>query len=104
MAKHPDLAEEKVKIMEERKKLKEDLSTSFSKRDSDQLLKLEARLGNILEQIRRKETHLLKKPPSLGQLLQKQQSMKQSIERESMSSLLTKRAWRMSLRQLLQLH
>ncbi len=71
MAKHPDLAEEKVKIMDERKKLKEDLSTSFSKRDSDQLLKLEARLGSILEQIRRKETQFVKEASIIGTTLTK---------------------------------
>ncbi|MDO6655922.1 DEAD/DEAH box helicase [Anaerobacillus sp. 1_MG-2023] len=71
MTKHPDLANEKESILDERKKLKEDLSNSFSKRDSDQLLKLESKLGNVLEQIRRKETQFVKEATIIGTTLTK---------------------------------
>ncbi|HYK75214.1 MAG TPA: AAA domain-containing protein [Pseudoneobacillus sp.] len=46
---HPDLAKEKERLTEDRWQIKLDLSRSFSKRDSDQLLSLETKLGNILE-------------------------------------------------------
>ncbi|MDP4549991.1 AAA domain-containing protein [Alkalihalobacillus macyae] len=69
--KHPDLAEEKERIITERKNLKEDLTKSFSNRDSDQLLKLEAKLGNVLEQIRRKESQFVKEASIIGTTLTK---------------------------------
>ncbi|MCA0174626.1 DEAD/DEAH box helicase [Bacillus sp. RAR_GA_16] len=71
MTQHPDLAEEKASIMEERKNLKEDLSHSFSKRDSNQLLKVESKLGNVLEKIRRKEMEFVKNASIIGTTLTK---------------------------------
>ncbi|WP_347550113.1 DEAD/DEAH box helicase [Pseudalkalibacillus hwajinpoensis] len=57
--------------MEERRILKEDLTKSFSKRDSEQLLKVESKLGNVLEQIRRKETQFVKEAAIIGTTLTK---------------------------------
>ncbi|WP_165995783.1 AAA domain-containing protein [Bacillus sp. Cs-700] len=70
-AQHPDLAEEKESIVEERKNLKDDLSNSFSNRDSTQLLKLESKLGNVLEKIRRKEMEFVKNATIIGTTLTK---------------------------------
>ncbi|MDF2858382.1 MAG: putative helicase [Neobacillus sp.] len=51
----PQLAEDKEKLIEERRGLKQDLARSFSKRDSTQLLELETKIARVLEKIRQKE-------------------------------------------------
>ncbi|WP_377888979.1 DEAD/DEAH box helicase [Alkalihalobacillus sp. R86527] len=69
MEKHPGLASEKEKIFEERKKLKEDLSKSFSRRDSEELINLESKLAQVLEKIRVKETKFVKDASVVGTTL-----------------------------------
>lgn len=79
---HPDLAEEKERLTEERRKIKQDLTRSFSKRDSDSLLELEMKLGNILEKIRQKETQFVKDAKIIGATLAKVASDPTIYEKE----------------------
>lgn len=67
----PRLAEERDKVIEERKYLKIDLSKSFSKRDSESLLKLESKVARILEKIRQKELEFLQDAYITGTTLAK---------------------------------
>ncbi|WP_339146087.1 MULTISPECIES: AAA domain-containing protein [unclassified Sutcliffiella] len=67
----PRLAEERDKVIEERKYLKMDLSKSFSKRDSESLLKLESKVARILEKIRHKELEFLQDAYITGTTLAK---------------------------------
>jgi superfamily I DNA and/or RNA helicase len=67
----PRLAEERDKVIEERKYLKMDLSKSFSKRDSESLLKLESKVARILEKIRQKELEFLQDAYITGTTLAK---------------------------------
>ncbi|KMJ59516.1 DNA helicase [Bacillus sp. LL01] len=67
----PVLAEERDKVMDERKHLKSDLSNSFSKRDSEKLLKLETKVARILEKIRQKEMDFLQDAFIIGTTLAK---------------------------------
>jgi hypothetical protein len=67
----PHLAEEKDKLIEERRKLKQDLAHSFSKRDSNQLLELETKIGRVLEKIRQKEIEFVKDASVVGTTLAK---------------------------------
>lgn len=67
----PLLAQDRERLVEERKHLKQDLATSFSKRDSDQLLKLETKFSKILEKIRKKEVELVKDAFIVGTTLAK---------------------------------
>ncbi|MCA0988328.1 DNA2/NAM7 family helicase [Alkalihalobacillus algicola] len=69
MEKYPGLASEKERIFEERKKLKEDLSKSFSRRDSEELITLESKLAQVLEKIRGKETKFVKEASVVGTTL-----------------------------------
>ncbi|WP_371932650.1 DEAD/DEAH box helicase [Bacillus carboniphilus] len=57
---HPSIIVEKTKLSEERKLLKQDLTTSFSQRDTHDLLTIEEKLTKLTEKIRRKEEHLIK--------------------------------------------
>ncbi len=68
---NPMLAEERVNVMEERRHLKLDLSKSFSKRDSESLLKLETKVARILEKIREKELDFLQDAFIIGTTLAK---------------------------------
>lgn len=68
---HPDLAERKEQLSNKRREIKYDLSKSFSKRDSDQLLEIELKLTNILEKIRQKEVQLVKDAKIIGATLAK---------------------------------
>lgn len=68
-SKYPGLASEKDTLLEERRKIKEDLSKSFSKRDSEELLVLESKLANVLEKIRKKETQFVKEASIIGTTL-----------------------------------
>lgn len=67
----PLLAKDREQVMEERKHLKLDLSKSFSKRDSESLLKVETKVARILEKIRQKEIDFLEKAFIIGTTLAK---------------------------------
>ncbi len=67
----PKLAEEKAKVMEERKYLKNDLSNSFSKRDSESLLKVEMKIAKVMEKIRKMEMDFLQDAFIIGTTLTK---------------------------------
>ncbi|MGD6775084.1 AAA domain-containing protein [Sutcliffiella horikoshii] len=67
----PLLANDRDQLMEERKHLKMDLSKSFSKRDSETLLKLETKVARILEKIRQKEMDFLDEAFIIGTTLAK---------------------------------
>lgn len=67
----PLLAQDRERLMEVRRHLKQDLANSFSKRDSDQLLELETKFSRILEKIRKKEVQLVKDAFIVGTTLAK---------------------------------
>lgn len=67
----PLLAKDRERLVEERYHLKQDLATSFSKRDSDHLLELETKFSKILEKIRRQEVQLVKDAFIVGATLAK---------------------------------
>ncbi|MDR4947553.1 AAA domain-containing protein [Neobacillus cucumis] len=67
----PSLAEEKEKLLEERKLLKQDIARSFSKRDTNQLLELETKITRVLEKIRQKEIEFVKNAYIVGATLAK---------------------------------
>ncbi|WP_270182169.1 AAA domain-containing protein [Alkalihalobacillus sp. CinArs1] len=69
LEKHPGLAGEKERLVEERKNLKQDLSKSFSRRDSEELVRLESKLANVLEKIRVKEAKFVKEAAVVGTTL-----------------------------------
>ncbi|MBU8877369.1 AAA family ATPase [Bacillus sp. FJAT-29790] len=68
---HASLAENKESLSEERRLIKQDLSRSFSKRDSDRLLEIEKKLASVLEKIRQKEIQFLKEAMVIGTTLAK---------------------------------
>jgi hypothetical protein len=68
---HPDLAKNKEQITEERRLVKHDLASSFSKRDSDLLLELEIKHANILDKIRQKEVEFVEAAKIIGVTLAK---------------------------------
>lgn len=65
----PKLVKEKEQLAEEKKLLKQDLFKSFSKRDSNQLLDIEKKLGRLIEKIRQKEIELTKEAFIIGTTL-----------------------------------
>lgn len=67
----PSLVEEKDLLLTERQNLKQDLTRSFSKRDSNQLLELEKKLARVLEKIRQKELEFVKDAFVVGSTLAK---------------------------------
>ncbi|MGG3888820.1 DEAD/DEAH box helicase [Metabacillus fastidiosus] len=67
----PSLAKEKEQLIEEKQHLKNDLTSSFSKRDSDQLLDIEKKLTRLLEKIRQKEIQFVKDAYVIGTTLAK---------------------------------
>ena len=67
----PLLANDKDKLLEERRLLKQDLARSFSKRDSEDLLQLENKIAKMLTKIRQKEVQLLKEAFIIGTTLAK---------------------------------
>lgn len=79
---HPDLSDKKKNLLEERRLIKQDLSRSFSKRDSDQLLELETKLGNVLDKIRKREIQLVKDAEVIGTTLAKAASDPAIYEKE----------------------
>lgn len=68
---HSNLSEQKAALIEERRLLKQDLSRSFSKRDSDQLIEIEKKLSGTLEKIRQKEIEFVKNASVIGTTLAK---------------------------------
>ncbi|WP_040208917.1 AAA domain-containing protein [Neobacillus jeddahensis] len=67
----PHLAEDKEKLIEERRNLKQDLAHSFSKRDTNQLLEVESKIARVLEKIRQKEIQFVKDAYIVGTTLAK---------------------------------
>ena len=78
----PTLAEQKESLKEERRLLKKDLASSFSHRDSDQLLQIETKLASILEKIHQKEIQFLKDADIIGTTLAKAASDPNVYEKE----------------------
>jgi hypothetical protein len=79
---YPDLADRKQQLGEERRLIKMDLANSFSIRDSDHLLELEMKLGNVLEKIRQKEAEFVKDARIIGATLAKAASDPSIFENE----------------------
>lgn len=67
----PALSANKQQLLEERQHLQKDLSDSFSKRDSNQLLDLETQLSRVLEKIRKQESEFVKEAFVIGTTLAK---------------------------------
>ncbi|MDN3016308.1 AAA domain-containing protein [Paenibacillus sp. BSR1-1] len=67
----PELAADKELLVEERRKLKQDLARSFSKRDTHSLLELEIKIAKVLEKIRQKEIEFVKNAYIVGATLAK---------------------------------
>lgn len=67
----PLLAQDRERLMEKRRGLKHDLAHSFSKRDSDHLLKLETQIAKLLEKVRKKEVQFVKDALIIGTTLAK---------------------------------
>ncbi|MCR2823548.1 AAA domain-containing protein [Lederbergia panacisoli] len=67
----PLLAQDRERLVEERRHLKQDLAISFSRRDSDLLLELETKIARILEKVRKKEVQLIKDAYIVGTTLAK---------------------------------
>ncbi|KKK37743.1 DNA helicase [Mesobacillus campisalis] len=78
----PALAEDRVKLFEERRQLKQDLSRSFSRRDSNELLELETRIARVLDKVRQREIEFLKEAYIIGTTLAKAASDSAIYEKE----------------------
>lgn len=78
----PQLVEDKDLLVEERRKLKQDLTRSFSMRDTNQLLELEIKIARVLEKIRQKEIEFLKEAFIVGSTLAKAASDAAIYEKE----------------------
>ncbi|MFT8323320.1 MAG: AAA domain-containing protein [Bacillus sp. (in: firmicutes)] len=65
------LSFQKKQLTEEKRQLKMDLSRSFSTRDSSTLLKLEEKLAQLLEKIRKRELQFVEKAMIIGTTLAK---------------------------------
>ncbi|MFB6467079.1 AAA domain-containing protein [Cytobacillus sp. Hz8] len=68
---YPELAYENEQLSNERRLLKNDLTQSFSIRDSEHLLKLETKLARLMEKIRQKELEFVKEAMIIGTTLAK---------------------------------
>lgn len=68
---HPELAEQKQKLKEEKSFLKKDLGNSYSQRDTEHLLSIEVKLASILEKIRHKEIEFVHDATIIGTTLSK---------------------------------
>jgi DNA polymerase III delta prime subunit len=68
---HSNLSGQKAALIEDRRLLKQDLSRSFSQRDSDQLIEIEKKLSGVLEKIRQKEIEFVKNASIIGTTLAK---------------------------------
>jgi len=69
--KDQNLARQKMQLTEEKRLLKQDLAKSFSMRDSSELLKMEEKLAQVLEKIRKREIQFVKKAMVIGTTLAK---------------------------------
>ncbi len=78
----PQLAEDKEKLLIERRSLKQDLARSFSKRDTNHLLELETKMARVLEKIRQKEIQFVKDAFVVGTTLAKAASDPAIFEKE----------------------
>ncbi|WP_066392547.1 DEAD/DEAH box helicase [Neobacillus mesonae] len=78
----PLLAKDRERLVVERRNLKQDLASSFSKRDSDQLLEIETQITRVLEKVRKKEVQLVREAWIVGTTLAKAASDSAIYERE----------------------
>ncbi|MFJ5714808.1 AAA domain-containing protein [Neobacillus sp. NPDC093127] len=78
----PHLAKDKEILLDERRKLKQDLARSFSKRDTNHLLELETKIARVLEKIRQKEIQFVKDAFVVGSTLAKAASDPAIYEKE----------------------
>ncbi|MGG5254242.1 AAA domain-containing protein [Neobacillus sp. SM06] len=78
----PLLAQNRTKLVDERRQLKQDLGRSFSKRDSEKLLELETKIARVLEKIRQKEFEFVKDAYIVGTTLAKAASDPAIYEKE----------------------
>lgn len=78
----PLLAKDKEILLDERRKLKQDLARSFSKRDTNHLLELETKIARVLEKIRQKEIQFVKDAFIVGLTLAKAASDPAIYEKE----------------------
>jgi hypothetical protein len=78
----PELEENKALLIEERRKLKQDLASSFSRRDSSHLLELETKIAKVLDKIRQKEIQFVKDAFLVGTTLSKAANDPTIYERE----------------------
>ena len=78
----PLLADNRSKLIEERRQLKQDLGRSFSKRDSEKLVELETKITRVLEKIRQKEFEFVKNAYIVGTTLAKAASDPAIYEKE----------------------
>lgn len=67
----PLLSSDKNSLLDERQKIKQDLASSFSQRDSQHLLELESKIARVLEKIRQKEIQFVKDALVVGTTLAK---------------------------------
>ncbi|MCM3584285.1 AAA domain-containing protein [Mesobacillus maritimus] len=79
---NPKLSKERTALLVERRTIKQDLTRSFSKRDSDELLEIETKLARLLDKFRQKELELLKKAAIIGTTLAKAASDSAIYEKE----------------------
>ncbi|MEH7107979.1 AAA domain-containing protein [Bacillus sp. JJ1764] len=78
----PLLSQDRMRLLEERTNLKQDLANSFSKRDSDHVMELELQIGKLFEKIRKKEVQLVKDAFIVGATLAKAASDSAIYEQE----------------------
>ncbi|MGG0717950.1 AAA domain-containing protein [Robertmurraya massiliosenegalensis] len=69
--KDPLLAQDRERLIVERRNLKKDLASSFNKRDSEHLLEIETQIAKVLEKVRRKEIEFIKDAFVVGTTLAK---------------------------------
>lgn len=79
---HPDLANQRAELYEERRLMKVTLAESYSRRDSEQLLEIERKLTNVTEKIRQKEMELVHDAEIIGTTLSKAASDPTIYEKE----------------------
>ncbi|MED1201631.1 DEAD/DEAH box helicase [Heyndrickxia acidicola] len=68
---HPSLSKNKKILEYERQLLKKDLSLSFSRRDTEELLEVEGKLTSVMEKVRQKELKFVKNALVVGATLAK---------------------------------
>lgn len=66
-----DLAKQKQQFLEEKQKLRQDLASAFTIRDSSQLLEMEEKLASVMEKIRKRELQFIQKAKIVGTTLAK---------------------------------